>query len=32
VTSGTTAQVRVTIDERAPITFVLPFLRSLSGP
>lgn len=31
VTSGTTADVRVTIDERAPITFVLPFLRSLPG-
>ncbi len=31
VTSGTTAEVRVTIDQRAPITFVLPFLRSLSG-
>lgn len=32
VTPGTTAHVRVTIDERAPITFVLPFLRALRGP
>jgi HlyD family secretion protein len=31
VTPGTTAHVRVTIDERAPITFVLPFLRALRG-
>lgn len=31
VTGGTTASVRVTIEERAPITFVLPFLRSLPG-
>lgn len=31
VTSGTTAGVRVKIDERAPITFVLPFLRALRG-
>lgn len=29
VTPGTTANVRVTIEERAPITLVLPFLRSL---
>ncbi len=31
ITSGTTATVRVTIEERAPITFVLPFLRELVG-
>ncbi len=31
ITSGTTATVRVTIEERAPITFVLPFLRELAG-
>lgn len=31
ISPGTTANVRVTIEERAPITLVLPFLRSLSG-
>jgi len=29
ITAGTTGVVRVTIEERAPITFVLPFLESL---
>lgn len=31
VTAGTTARCRVTITERAPISLVFPFLRSLSG-
>jgi len=31
ITSGTTTTVRVPIEERAPITFVLPFLREWSG-
>ncbi len=31
ITAGTTAEVRVTTDDRAPITFVLPFLRSWTG-
>ena len=31
VTAGTTAEVRVTIEERAPIELVLPFLRSMVG-
>lgn len=31
ITSGTTTTVRVLIEERAPITFVLPFLREWSG-
>ncbi|KAM3108405.1 NHLP bacteriocin system secretion protein [Phormidesmis sp. 146-20] len=31
LTSGTTAAVRVTVEERAPITFLLPFLREWSG-
>ncbi|MBD2412433.1 NHLP bacteriocin system secretion protein [Nostoc calcicola FACHB-389] len=31
VTSGTTTSVQITIEERAPITFVLPILRSWSG-
>ncbi|QSV54992.1 MAG: NHLP bacteriocin system secretion protein [Dolichospermum sp. UKL201] len=31
ITSGTTASVRVTVEERAPITFVLPILRELVG-
>ncbi|WP_193199326.1 NHLP bacteriocin system secretion protein [Nostoc sp. MG11] len=31
VTSGTTTQVQVTVEERAPITFVIPLLRSWSG-
>ena len=30
ITSGTTAIVRVTVEERAPITFVLPILRELA--
>jgi len=28
---GTTASGRVTVEERAPITYILPFLRSISG-
>lgn len=31
VTSGTTASVRVTVEEQAPIAFVFPILRSWSG-
>lgn len=31
ITSGTTATVRVTVEERAPITWVLPILREWSG-
>ena len=31
VSSGTSTTVRVTVEERAPITFVLPILRSWSG-
>ncbi|MEH2382887.1 MAG: NHLP bacteriocin system secretion protein [Nostoc sp.] len=31
ITTGTTTSVRVTIEERAPITFVLPILRELVG-
>ncbi|HAA30895.1 MAG TPA: NHLP bacteriocin system secretion protein [Cyanobacteria bacterium UBA8553] len=31
VSSGTTTTVRVKVEERAPITFVLPILRSTSG-
>lgn len=31
ITSGTTTAVRVTVEEQAPITFVLPILRSWSG-
>lgn len=31
ITPGTTASVRVTVAEQAPITFVLPILRSWSG-
>jgi HlyD family secretion protein len=31
ITPGTTAEVRVTIEERAPITLLLPFLRSLAS-
>ena len=31
ITSGTTATVKITLEERAPITFVLPFLRELGG-
>ena len=30
ITPGTTAKVRVTIEERAPITLLMPFLKSLS--
>jgi HlyD family secretion protein len=31
LTSGTTSSVRVIVEERAPITFMLPFLREWSG-
>jgi HlyD family secretion protein len=31
LTAGTTASVRVIVEERAPITFLLPFLREWSG-
>lgn len=31
LTSGTTSNVRVKVEERAPITFLLPFLREWSG-
>jgi HlyD family secretion protein len=31
LTAGTTASVRITVEERAPITFLLPFLREWSG-
>ena len=31
ITSGTTATVRVTVEKRAPITFVLPILREVTG-
>ncbi|MDX2229930.1 MAG: NHLP bacteriocin system secretion protein [Leptolyngbyaceae cyanobacterium bins.349] len=31
LTPGTTASIRVTVEERAPITFLLPFLREWSG-
>lgn len=31
ISSGTTTAVRVKVEERAPITFVLPILRSVSG-
>jgi HlyD family secretion protein len=31
ISAGSTTTVRVTVEERAPITFVLPFLRSWSG-
>jgi HlyD family secretion protein len=31
ITSGTTASVRVTVDEQAPITLILPFLKSVTG-
>jgi len=31
VTAGTTAEITVTIEERAPITFVVPALRSWFG-
>ena len=31
ITPGTTASVRVTLEQRAPITLVMPFLRQLFG-
>jgi HlyD family secretion protein len=31
ISSGTTTSVRVKVEERAPITFVFPILRSISG-
>ena len=31
ITSGTTASVRVKVDEQSPISFVFPILRSWSG-
>jgi len=31
ITPGTTASIRVTLEERSPITFLLPFLRELAG-
>jgi len=31
ITAGTTGTVRVTLEERAPITFLLPILRQASG-
>lgn len=31
ITTGTTTTARVTVEERAPITFVLPILRELTG-
>ena len=31
VTSGLTHATRVTIEERAPVTYLLPVLRELSG-
>lgn len=31
MSSGTTASVRVTVEEQAPITFVFPILKSWSG-
>ena len=31
VSSGTTTSVRVKVEERAPVTFILPILRSISG-
>jgi HlyD family secretion protein len=31
VSAGSTAVVRITVEERAPITFVFPFLKSWSG-
>ena len=31
VSSGTTTTVRVKVEERAPVTFILPILRSISG-
>ena len=31
ITPGTTAVIRVTVEERSPITFLLPFLREIAG-
>ena len=31
ITPGTTAIIRVTLEERSPITFLLPFLREIAG-
>lgn len=31
ISTGTTVTARVTVEERAPITYVFPFLRALSG-
>ncbi len=31
ISSGTTTSVRVKVEERSPITFVLPILRDVSG-
>ena len=31
ITSGTTTNVRITVEDRPPITFVMPFLRDLLG-
>ncbi len=31
ITTGTTTTARVTVGERAPITFILPFLRANTG-
>lgn len=31
ISAGTTTTTRVTVEERAPITFILPILRSLTG-
>jgi HlyD family secretion protein len=31
ISPGTTAMNRVTVEERAPVTYLLPFLRYLSG-
>jgi len=31
LSAGTTATVQITVEKRAPITFVLPFLRSVTG-
>jgi HlyD family secretion protein len=31
ISSGTTTSVRVTTEERSPISFIFPFLKSLTG-
>jgi HlyD family secretion protein len=31
ITAGTTTSGRVTVEMRAPITYILPFLRAMSG-